>query len=462
MITADPYALIAGVTASIHPGADVVFTDAYTITWGRAGVLEAPTPATATVRLLDLSAGASLARRTDLIGADLRLGYTSGAAPAVLSFRGRITDVSVERRRDGGFFVSLAASSREVEAANFTVPEGVTWPAETFGARLNRITALLPSTLLRTAAQGGPPVVLPARADFGLYTVPDQSLDFSTYTAGPAQPGGSDALTLLRELFASVSPLPMIYDPSANIITFAGRRRYQYLGAAGGVVTATLTAPPGRNGLYVATAYQGRDLDAHDVDAVPALAQPLESRLTQVEVTYLNGAAAYASATVTSATPDAASEATIGRRTLSVSSIHGTATYAQQLADMYRDLAAAEGRAPQLGALSYRTAVSGGFTSTQQRNVLLNGAETSSVFFVGRSFLPDLGVRPLVGIAGGSISYGAGQWSLALNPVPVAVDSTWAPLPIKWAQNLRLADLHPSVTVGDAHYLDAVAPGWLP
>lgn len=464
MITTDPYVSVAGVTASIHADADVVFTDSFGITWGRGGVLDKATPATASVRLLDRSPGATVARRTDLLGAELLLGYmkqtgTDTIGPST-SFRGRITDVAVERRAAGGYRVSVAASSREVEAANYVAAEGASWPAETFAARRDRIAGLLPASLFRAAAYGGP-VVLPARADWGLTDVPDPALDFGTYTVGPASPGGTDALSLLAELFASISPLPMVYDPGLNVITFAGRRRFPYVTKAGTVVTSSLVASPARGGLYVPSAWQGYDLDAHDVDTLGTLEQPIDSRLTRVEVTYLNSAASYASATVTAATADAASEATIGRRTLSVASIHADTAHAQQLANMYRDLAGAEARAPRLGPLSYRTAVNGGFTSTGQRDALLNGAESTSAFFVGRSFLPDLGVRPIVGVVGGSISYGGGDWSLTLNPAPVAVDSPWAPLPVKWAPpGVRLRDLHPSLTFGDAAYLDAGPPGW--
>lgn len=466
MIKPDPYASIAGVTASTHAGADVVFTDAYKITWGRAGVLDKPTPATASVRLLDSSPGATLARRTDLIGTDLELGYykvTGDTYGPSRSFRGKITDVVVERRAAGGYYVSLAASSREVEAANYLAPAGVSWPAETFTARLNRITALLPTSFFSSrgpnnvVTAGG--VVLPTRADFGLTdaSVPDPSLDFGTYNVGPATPGGTDALTLLSQLFASTSPLPMVYDPGGNQMTFAGRRRFGYQQTAGTVLTSHLTASTARGGLYVVSAWNGYDLDGHDVDSPGQLEQPIDSRLTRVEATYLNSAAAYASATVTAATADAALEATIGRRTLSVASIHADTLHAQQLANMYRDVAAAEARAPRLAPLSYRTAVNGGFTTTAQRDALLNGAETTAAYFLARSFLPDLGVRPIFGIVGGSTSYGGGDYSLTLNPAAVTVDTPWAPLKVSQAPALKLSQLHPSFTFGDAAYLDTAA-----
>lgn len=459
MITPDPYANVAGVTARTDAYGDVVFTDAYTVTWGRAGVLEAPTPATATLRLLDRSPGATLARRTDLLGTEVQLGYYAPRGDTyapTLSFRGRITDVAVERRAAGGYYVSIAASSREVEAANYLAPAGSSWPAETFGARLARITGLLPGNLFRSAKIGGP-VVIPHRADFGLTDVPDPTLDFDTYITGPASPAGVDALTLLRELFTSLSPLPMVYDPGGNVVTFAGRRRFQYQ-PTGTVPTSQLTPLDSRGGLYVATAYGGADLDAHDVDTLGTLEQPIDSRLTRVEVSYFDVNAAYAQATVTAATSDAASEDTIGRRTLSVSSIHGRVAYAQQLANMYRDVAAAEARAPRLGSLSYRTAVNGGFTSSAQRDALLNGAESTSAYFLARSFLPELGLRPLIGVVGGSISYGAGEWSLILNPAPVVVDGLWAPMRVRHAPALRLRELHQSVTFGDAGFLDASLP----
>lgn len=453
MIDATPYANVAGVTASIHAGADVTFIDAFTITWGRANVLGQPTPATATVRLLDLSAGATLARRRDLIGLELDLGYYAVRLDVygpTYSFVGRITDVTVTRRAAGGFYVELAASSREVEAANYRFPAGTSWPAETFAARLARITAPLPPTLFRTSQRGGP-AVLPTSTDWGLAGSPD----FTLYAVGPATPGNSDVLTLLRELFSSTSPLPMTFDPGLNAMVSPARRSYLYNNALGATATANLAPSAARGGLYVPSALNGFELDAHDVDTLGEVDQPIDSRITRVEVSYLDSTNGYASATATATTADAALEGTIGRRTLSVSSIHATPANAQQLAAMYADIAGSEARKPRLGPLSYRTRISGGFVSTAQRDALLNGSEGTAAFFLGRSFLPALGVRPIIGIVGGSIAYGDGDWTLRLNPAPVNVDSLWAPLPLRLAPALRLRDIHPSLTFGDAGYLDA-------
>jgi hypothetical protein len=429
-------------TISTQDTGDWVFVDASQVTWGRSSVLEQPTPSTATVRVLDRSYGATLARRTDLIGAQLLLGY-GVASSYVLNFRGRITDVDVTRRPEGGFYVALAASSREVEAANYTVPDGASWPAETFAQRRDRIVGLVPRELWRTGD-----VTLPLLADVGW---PAAATDLDGLVAAAVTPSG-DALTLLRELFASMSPLPMVYRPQTDTVGIAPRRLFAPTAGGQTAAAGLVLGPAGR---YVAAPLSvgGLAVDAFDVDAGSARAsQPLDSRITRVEVTYAPNLTAAAATSLPEAN---------GRRTLALSSIHNTAAGGQQLANIYADVAGREGAAPRLDPVGYSTARNGGgFASAGVRDALLAGIETATQLLLGRSWFTGLGIRPQVGIIGGTITYAGGQWLLQLRPAPAVVtDPAWAPVPVKYAgrSTVKLSDVDASVTFGDAAFIDVGA-----
>lgn len=466
-ITATPTLTVAGQPIAGLPGTDLAAVGELRLTWGRSGVLERPTPATLGLTVRDRSPGATFARRTDLIGQTVVVGWAGSDGSSGINFRGRITDVqSTPHRGDPrrGFYVTLAASSVEVDLANYAAPEGTVFPAETFQGRLNRILALLPAGVLSSI------IALPDLAALSLAVPPNSAADLNTYPAAQYDAGGKSVLDLFRDLYGSTSPLPMVYDPAGNRLTYAARRRYALNAARGLTMSARLVADPDRGGRYVAAGLTGLHLDGQLTAYDGSLGQALDARITRVEVSYLDQDAGYAQATAVAATVDTPLEATIGRRTLSVTTVHGSATYAQQLAGFYADTVNNEARSPRLGSVGYSTEREP-FADAAHAAFLLAGREggtstpgglfeVPTAAFIGRTWLPRLGARPLVGVLGATITYSAGQWSIDLTPAPVVVDpypGAWAPVtPAAAASSAAVtaATIDPSVTFGDMAFID--------
>lgn len=439
--------------------AGLVALDGYSITWGRGTVLEQPTPATAQLRILDRQPGFPFAARTDLVGLPLLLGYKTAPSLLTYHFRGRITDVDIQPHPVGGFAVTLQATSAEIDLANVTVAKGLSpWPAESATVRLGRLTSLMSGLgLLRSTF----PALLPTAADAGIDRA-DPTKDLPDYTVAPATPGGVDMLTLFRELYASTSALPMVYNPDQLQLTFPPRRIYGF-NPVGNAFSAQLVTNAARGGKYAIEAIGGIGLDAGATLLGPGLlVQPLDSKVTRVEVTYLNAAATTAYSQATAATSvSGVSEATNGRRTLSVSSIQTSTSIAQQLALNYADLAASEAAGRRLDGISYRSELNGGgFDSAAAADALLSGYERGTRIFLQRSWLPQLGARPMTTIVGGRIAYAGGQWSLDLTPSRVTVSAPWAPasIPSYFARStVKAASLDASVTFADAAFVDVGA-----
>ncbi len=476
-VTATPTLTAAGqsVAGTLAGDPSLVAVDELQLTWGRAGVLATPTPAVVNLTVLDKSAGATFARREDLIGQPIVVGWSCSDGSTGTSFRGRITDAQATPRRSGGFLVALAASSVEVDLANHKAPEGTVFPAETMQARLTRILALLPSVpgqpnfpaLLpaQTASTGsGSPAQLPEYTDLGLSSSYG-GLPLNALTAAQQEAGGQDVLALLRQLYASCGPLPMVYDPAAQGLRFASRRRHVLSTSRGFTMSAQLVASPDHGGRYVAAGLTGLHLDAQLTEYAGALGQTLDSRITRVEVNYLDENAAYETRTATAATVDTPNEATIGRRTLTVDTVLAAGSAAANLAGFYADLVSREARTRRLGPLGFTTRREP-FHDAAHVTALLSGRELTPALFLGRSWLPRLGASPLVGVLGATVVYAGGEWSVQLTPAPTVVDPSpgmWGPLTIAAAGTpaVRLRDVDRSVTIADAGFLD-VGAGFTP
>lgn len=456
-ITATPTLTVAGLPVATGTAGDLAAVAGLSLTWGRSGVLEEPSPATVSVTVLDRSPAAAFASRADLIGQPILTGYTTSTGASVTNFRGRITDVVVTPRAGavagGGFTVTLAASSMEVDLANVLIPAGTSWPAETFAARRTRLAALLPAGMFT----GG--VVLPTRAGLVMVDTTGPALD--TYTAAPMNAGGKSLLELLRGLFASTSPLPMVYDPALDRLTFAPRRRYGYVTSRRLTLSARLLTSTEQGGRYVATGLSGLCLDGHRLEYTGSLSRGLDGRLTRCAVSYVDQAAANAQLTTGGGTFWGGLEPVIGSRVLTVDTIHADAAAAQQLAGFYIEVASREAAAPALGQVGYSTAREP-LRDAAHAAVLLGGVESANAVFIRGSWLPQLKVRPVVGVIGGTITYSDRQWRADLTPAAVAVDAagrTWGPVTVRSAlPALTLASIDSSVTAGDFAFID-VPPG---
>lgn len=413
------------------------------IKWGRSSLLSRPTPATATLVLIDTAAGFPFASRTDLLGQPVLLGYTGADVGTVTNFRGRVTDVDVEPVRFGGrraMRVELSCSSREVDAAQYLTPKGTTFPAENFAARLDRVLSYLPSGYFR----GG--VTMPTRADVN--TGGSVATEYALMPAASLDQSNQDVLTMLRVLWDSIYPAPLVYDPQTDGFTFAARRvRSGGTAALAGTPAGYLPAP--------VAAGAGLSLPDDALEYSGVAASGLDQRLTRVEVQYRDAANANAQATTVAGTSDAALEETVGRRSLSVDTLHNNAGYAANLATAWASIADLEGRTRRLGDVTYSTKRSGGFENYLVALLLLAGRETSDALFVRGSWLPAVAARPLVGVLGGVLTYTQGEWSVQFTPAPVAPADTAHALRIAEAPaGMKLADLSPVTTFGDVGYVD--------
>lgn len=439
---ATPTITVAGLTIPPTSSTGLRAVDRLTIKWGRTSILSRPTPATAEVTIRDTSLDAAFARRDDLIGKPLVLGYTitadtletEGNPRTGVNFRGRITDVDVYPRKAGGFDVKLAASSREVDAANYAADKGTVWPAEQFSARLARILGLLPAGFFADA-------VLPGE-----------------WPAAQMDVGGTDALTLLRQFYDSAGARPMVYDPDGNRVMPGGSWSAPSLGAAG-ALSAQLVVDPARAGRYVVKAIAGQSMDSRQLEHTGPLSQPIDSRLTLVAVQFRSDAVGYAQRTVGAATDLFADEATDGRRSLTVDSIHAVTANATALAREWATAASSAGHTPRLDPLRYETARNGGFDTDWHAIMLLKGTESGLSFFVRSTWITRLRARPLFGVLGSTITYARGQWSVTFSPAPITPAVPTQPLRIRYAATpgVRLRDIDRSVTLGDLRFVDVGA-----
>jgi hypothetical protein len=447
-LTASPTLTVGGAVTPLGT------VESLRLTWGRRGLLERPTPATVQLGLFDFATGAPLARRTDLIGQVIVVGWSGSDGSSGTLFRGRVTDATAEPSglTAGGWRVALTAVSKELDAANYVQPEGTVWPAETFAQRRDRIMGFFPTGLFGGAG-------LPTRVDMGLSSNDTaDATEPADYQAAAGDVGGQDALTLLRQLYDSLSPLVMVYDPATNWFGYTNRRRYLYNPATAQAPSARLVRAAVTGNAYTVAPVAGSPALTLPADALTytgQLEQPAESRLSRVEVKWFN-----AGADSTAVAASGLDELTYGRRTLSVDSLHTTAATAAVCALQWSRLAVTEAAAPRLGALTYSTARTP-FPDAATMAGLLVGRETGLQLFAAGAWAARLGVRPLFGVVGGVIGCAGTEWTVDLNPAPVSVEWPTTPLPIRYASSpaaaLTLADLDPSVTFADLAFVDVGA-----
>lgn len=469
--TASPTLTIGGAAVPIAAAGGVpplVALDDLRVPWGRSSVLDTPTSATCEVSLLDTARGYPFASRTDLLGQLVVVGWSGSDGSTGVIFRGRITDsdaAPVTYRDAAGraaraYRVALAASSVEVDLSQHKLAEGsAVWPAETLEARADRLVGYIAGR----SYVGG--LRYPDR--FGIGTRDPAPAELDSILAAEVDPSGQDVLALLRAFYTTLSPLPMQYDPRTDAISYAPRVRYVFGGRPGDLMgntwaitpTAKLIPSPDGAGILGAS-LDGLHLDAGRLGYGGAAAQHLEGRVTRVTVSYTD--ITTAEQAESSVTTWAGTDSTMGTRVLAVTAGATNATDAAQLAGWYADVCNYEARVLSLRSLEFSTAREP-FPDVAHARALLAACETGSPIFLGRSWLTDLGIRPLFTVLGGTIGYTAGQWTVAFVPAPVIVDpypKGWGPLTVAAvdpAGTLTLGGLHDSLTVGDVGWLDVGA-----
>jgi hypothetical protein len=439
------------------------------VTWGRGALTDASaTPATVGLTVLDRSPARALAARQDLIGRLVRITYTQDPSglenPLGSLFYGRITSArSAPAGRDpkvDGWLVTISASSLEVDLAN--VKPRTVWPAETFGARYNRMVAAMPS------AWTTPPTI-PDRFAVGLPAPADPTVD--TLLAWPCaqlDTSSSDLLSLWSQFYASLSHFPMGFDPATGTLTFASMPRDVYSSQIGGTFTAGLAKTPDSGGLYRVCrgGSNGLGLDAGRMpyDRSSGLEQLLEQQLTRLEVQYLDSANGYQTATYGKPVGRFTQEATIGRRTWSVSSVHASRDGAVSLAALYERLIDGELRLPRLDKLTL-SSKSEPFQSLAHARFVLQTTQTGAGAYANGSWLPLLGQRAMLMLLGGTVTYTGGEWTVAAQPsliprISPPEGSSYAPLRVRDvdpARTVRVRDIDRAVRFADLRFIDLAA-----
>lgn len=390
-----PVLALSGADLAAGPAADgswptLMALDGASVKWGRQKVLEQPKPATATVRIFDPS-GVWAADR-ELVGQPVELRWTWGATARVC-FTGRVAAVELERARvrapDGntvrGTLVTFSCTSLLTDLGNRKIAEQ--WPTETLSARRAHVAA----------AAAGPvsAVVTPAGwADAEVFASP---------------PGKDTALAVLGRLFDTCGGARFAYDPHTRAVATVARRIFtDPAGLAG------LTRDDSRVGVFIAA--PGGWIDAAAVTGKDTASKDMDSRLTRAQVTWSNAGTAE---TVTRTIPGA-DETVIGERAVSVDTGLTSPVWAGTAADNLADLAAGEASGWTLEPMRWDTArTGGGFETLEQALALLSGTELPGVHFLARTALPDLGIRPVFGVMGGTITYRERAWSVEWQPAPI-------------------------------------------
>lgn len=430
-VQAVPTVSVAGTTV----GSDTLrAVEGLSLTWGRDSLLSHPTPARATVTLLDTSPARTFATRRDLIGQALYLGWSTGTATG-RNFAGRVTDVQIARRDDlGGLLITLDATSLEVDAANYTVPAGTAWPGEAFSVRRDRIMGLFPA---------------------GLFAGAQLPNEWNPYTAAQVDAGGADGLSLLRQLLDSCGRA-LIFNPATGGFDY-GRRRYLPLDGNLGRHAVGLEL---LSGAWQPTCFPvaGSALDAPEL-TMGDLAVGQQNRLTRVEVGYLDSANGWSNTTAAGAVTTTPGEAVIGRRTLTVDTLHAGAGAAGNVLGEWVSLVSAEGSLPHLEPVTFSTARSP-FVGDGQAATILSGSETPTWLILRGSWLPQAGVPPTVGIIGGTVSYSGRDWSATLRLGPAvnlpAYNGQVPGLRARYAatdDTVRLRDMYPVLTLADLDHI---------
>jgi hypothetical protein len=475
-----PVVTLDGVDVAQGVGVDgrlpgLVVVDGLEFTWGRDEVLDQPTPATGTLQLFDPSGtwATSSDLRNKLVTLDWTGQVVGEATPRrVVMFRGRVgSPVEVRRKvvqlddgtRVAGALVSLSLRSVLLDLAN-TVPRAA-WPEETVEERRVRLEAACAPVLAGVEVRDywkAPKVVAVAAKD-----------QVSLYQH-------------LVDLYDSTGADRMNYLPDTNVVTFLERRDYYAARGLGRLWWETDPAHPrGGAGVYVratgnSALYHGLDSAGLEYDPADGITQP--ERMTRVELVHPSATLSFADRVVTRVVTGV-DERREGVRAVRMDSQLTWDNYADTAASDLEDMTQKEAASWQLEPLKLRTGPLGGFEEHRHAVVLLMGAEHATLFFLQRSWLPAFGLRPIVGVMGGTIAYRDRGWELELVPAPITttpaqhaltweeIDDGSAGYQVEWWDEDHPRGMHESLTLEDLGHVarglgtDATTPigpdtGW--
>lgn len=414
-----PTVQLAGQPVASGPSADgswptLMVVDGVSVTWGRDNVLNHPSSPTARVTIFDPTS--TWAAAVQLVGLEVTVTWTVGTESRVC-FRGRVSVVALTRKTvrgpDGqpvtGALVTLSCASLLTDLGNRK--QGIVWPPETAAARRDRTAALLAGPVSSVTIRPG-------------------------WEAAPlavSGQGGRTGLDVLDALYDSTGGDRWSWDPHTRAVDYIARRQFP-AGAAG-----LYRDPAVRSGVYVASLPSQRDaaspvrpplfIDAAAVEYSGSVTRDLASQLTRVELSWQDPGTGSA-ATIYRVFPGVV-ESQVGYRAATLTTDLTAASWAELAADGVVSVATGEATGWQLGRLTWDTGRTGGFQTMDQVRLLLSGCELDGVYFLGGSWLPQLGVRPVFGVMGGTLTYRNSAWSVAWTNAPIAPAGA-AERPITW------------------------------
>lgn len=444
-----------------------------TCDWGTTSHLEQAPPSTAAFSLLDFTG--TWATGQDVIGLSVLMGYTAtvdGNSYARSFFRGRITSVDLTRtavtdpagQRRSAVRIDAVCSSIETDLAN-RFSTDPSWPAETFSARAARIKALC----------NGVANAVTIRADWA-----------TAQAAKVDNPRATSLRDHLIALYNSCGGDRMIFSPQTQEYTYLSRRNTDARSAIRVFTSATPSEPRYGQGAYVGAAFTeaanggsevastfGLFLPADQLEYDEGLSRAASTRITRAQVTSKDSTAADATVTTTLITPGVV-EDIIGQRAVTLDSLHNVTSWAQLNASDLLAMATQEGGTWTPPPVRWRPARFGGFSQLGQFRILLRGFASNTLWALGGSRLPSMGVRPLVAVIGGRITFTGGALELGLTLAGVSANGggnstpakrlqhavTWEELdtdtaPLVWTDGPAANGMHDSLT-----YEDLGHAGW--
>jgi hypothetical protein len=437
---------MATYAASVGSGTPVVLDDV-SATWGRQKLLDHHDSQQARFSVIDPT-GAWAPR--DLIGQPVTLGwrdYVGGTARTF--FRGRLTEHAMTPRKPyrstfrvgrwRGAVHEFTATGQLTELGQRTT--GVeSWPDESGAARMDRLRAVAGSTVgnigFRPYWNGAP--------------IAARNVD------------NVDVLSLLRAMYDTAGADRMAYDPHTNTVSYQQRRAVISPRRAGLGVKASSGDPLVNVYALAVAGESGVALDGAGFDVGDgALRKAIENRLTRVDYSWTS-----AGSSLRGVVLDAATEAALGRRGVTLSTELRQGDWAAIVAGDWYQLITREGTAFQPPPMTYRGDLLDGFQSVAHALLLAGGAEKlpgeeGRIVTVTNQPWSRLSVPPLFGIIGGTIRYVDGAWlpTVYLQPCDyqqlVAGDLTGARMKLTGGGEFAWSQLSRSLTWNDLRYAGA-------
>lgn len=438
--TADPVGGLAPLVAV----ADVA------VTWGRARVWEHQNSAQATLSLIDrlFTYGPHLGNQ--LANAPITLAYD---VPGVLAertfFRGNITDyngiVLPPDPRTGesrGMRLDISAASIMTALAN--VKTGV------FAQTGNMIMGIRWGNLENFIAPG-----------FVADTVYDVTNTTESWWNRPlvARTYNDESVVSAQRQLLDMMGDQQVYDPHANVLTFATRRRIE---DARGYGVPIVDAQAGGLVLRVPGGEAVPTLDAAEFSG-GKLAKSTEARVTSIRVTgYTDSTGATTTTGAAVITDPLDSVAPVP---LTIASDWFQAADRSVTLTRWNGLMAREAKSWRPEPITHQTQRLGGIPA-EAIPILLNGTDYSGVVYFGRSDWARAGVVPAWSVIGGTIRYVGGDpgwWSPSVQlaapafyevsgGLGIAAARTPANCDVGAAHPLKAADLSPALSAADARF----------